>query len=292
MQSSELDRRLQIVRDLARLAGEAVLQYYAEKVEVEWKAPGNPVTAADHAANALILEQLHRHFPGEAVLAEESDDDMSRLGHDLVWMVDPLDGTKEFIKRNGEFSIMIGLVENGRPILGAVLQPAPPRFSFDDLQRKDRGIKPGALYSGAVGLGAWLSLGGSERPIRVSAIEEPAQLRMIASRSHFDERVDQVRKRLGIHEILRSGSVGLKCGAIATGACELYIHPSSKVSLWDSGAPAAILTAAGGTMTDLRGEALDYKSVHVGHPHGLLASHGRLHEQIVAVIKEVGLKTQ
>jgi 3'(2'), 5'-bisphosphate nucleotidase len=281
MQSSELDRRLQIVRDIARLAGEAVLQYYAEKVEVEWKAPGNPVTAADHAANALILEQLHRHFPGEAVLAEETDDDMSRLGHDLVWMVDPLDGTKEFIKRNGEFSIMIGLVESGRPILGVVLQPAPPS-----------GIKPGALYSGAVGLGAWLSLGGSERPIHVSAIDEPAQLRMIASRSHFDERVDQIRKRLGIHEILRSGSVGLKCGAIATGACELYIHPSSKVSLWDSGAPAAILIAAGGMMTDLRGEALDYKSVHVGHPHGLLASHGRLHEQIVAVIKEVGLKTQ
>jgi 3'(2'), 5'-bisphosphate nucleotidase len=280
MQSSELDRRLQIVRDIARLAGETVLQYYAEKVEVEWKAPGNPVTAADHAANALILEQLHRHFPGEAALAEETDDDMSRLGHDLVWMVDPLDGTKEFIKRNGEFSIMIGLVENGRPILGVVLQPAPPS-----------GIKPGGLYAGAVGLGAWLALGGSERPIRVSAIEEPAQLRMIASRSHFDERVDQVRRTLGIHEILRSGSVGLKCGAIATGACELYIHPSSKVSLWDSGAPAAILTAAGGTMTDLRGEALDYKSVHVGHPHGLLASHGRLHEQILAVIQEVGLKT-
>ncbi len=280
MQSSELDRRLQIVRDIARLAGETVLQYYDEKVEVEWKAPGNPVTAADHAANALILEQLHRHFSGEAVLAEESDDDMSRLGHDVVWMVDPLDGTKEFIKRNGEFSIMIGLVEQGRPILGAVLQPAPPS-----------GVKPGALYSGAAGLGAWLSLGGSERPIRVSAIAQPSQMRMIASRSHFDERVDQVRKKLGIHEILRSGSVGLKCGAIATGACELYIHPSSKVSLWDSGAPAAILTAAGGVMTDLRGEPLDYESVHVGHPHGLLASHGRLHDQIVAVIKESGLKT-
>jgi 3'(2'), 5'-bisphosphate nucleotidase len=280
MQSSELDRRLQIVRDIARAAGEAVLQYYSEKVEVEWKAPGNPVTAADHAANALILEQLHRHFPGEAALAEETDDDMSRLGHDLVWMVDPMDGTKEFIKRNGEFSIMIGLVEQGRPLLGVVLQPAPPS-----------GIQPGALYSGVIGLGAWLSLGSSERPIRVSTIDQPAQLRMIASRSHFDERVDQVRKNLGIHEILRSGSVGLKCGAIATGACELYIHPSSKVSLWDSCAPAAILTAAGGVMTDLRGEPLDYKSVEVGHPHGLLASHGRLHKQILATIKEVGLKT-
>jgi 3'(2'), 5'-bisphosphate nucleotidase len=281
MQSSEMDRRLQIVRDLARAAGEAVLQYYSEKVVVEWKAPGNPVTAADHAANALILEQLHRHFPGEAVLAEETEDDMSRLGHEVVWMVDPLDGTKEFIKRNGEFSVMIGLVEHGRAVLGAVLQPAPPT-----------GIQPGALYTGAVGLGAWLSLGGSERPIHVSATDQPSKLRMIASRSHFDSRVDQVRKRLGIHEILRSGSVGLKCGVIATGACELYIHPSSKVNLWDSCAPAAILTAAGGMITDLRGEPLDYKAVHVGHPHGLLASNGRLHDQIVAAIEEVGLKAE
>ena len=82
---------------------------------------------------------------------------------------------------------------------------------------------------------------------------------------HFDERVDQIRKRLGIHEILRSGSVGLKCGVIATGACELYIHPSSKVSLWDSAAPAAILMAAGGVMTDLNGAALNYTAVDVGH---------------------------
>jgi 3'(2'), 5'-bisphosphate nucleotidase len=116
MQSSELDRRLQIVRDIAREAGEVVLQFYGKKVEVELKAPGNPVTAADHAANALILQQLHRHFPSEAMLAEKTDDDMSRLGHDVIWMVDPLDGTKEFIKRNDEFSIMIGLVEQGRPV--------------------------------------------------------------------------------------------------------------------------------------------------------------------------------
>ncbi|MCG3120111.1 MAG: 3'(2'),5'-bisphosphate nucleotidase CysQ [bacterium] len=281
MQSSELDRRLQIVRDIARAAGDTVLQFYSAQVEVEWKAPGNPVTAADHAANALILEQLHRHFPGEAVLAEETHDDMSRLGREVVWFVDPLDGTKEFIKRNGEFSIMIGLVESNKPVLGVVMQPAPPS-----------GIKPGALYTGAAGLGAWLSLGGSERPIHVSDLAQPAQMRMIASRSHFDERVDQVRKRLGIHEILRSGSVGLKCGVIATGACELYIHPSSKVSLWDSCAPAAILIAAGGIMTDLNGDALNYTAVDSGHRQGLLASHGRLHEQVIAAIHEVGLKTE
>ncbi|MDZ7289641.1 MAG: 3'(2'),5'-bisphosphate nucleotidase CysQ [candidate division KSB1 bacterium] len=281
MQSSELDCRLQIVRDIVRAAGDAVLQYYDKTVAVAWKAPDDPVTAADHAANALILEQLYRHFPGEPVLAEESEDDMSRLGHNVIWMVDPLDGTKEFLKHNGEFSVMVGLVEHGRPVLGAVMQPAPPS-----------GIKPGALYSGAIGLGAWLSLGSSERPIRVTNVDQLSHMRMVASRSHFDPRVDQLRKRLGIHKILHHGSVGLKCGMIATGACELYIHPSSRVSLWDSCAPAAILMAAGGMMTDLLGQPLTYTAVEIHHRQGLLASNGRLHDKVVAMIQEAGLAAE
>jgi 3'(2'), 5'-bisphosphate nucleotidase len=267
MQTSELDRRLQILREIVRAASEVVLQHYAEQVTVQWKAPGNPVTAADHAANELIIAQLHRHFSGEAVLSEESSDDMSRLGSDLFWVVDPLDGTKEFIKRNGEFSVMVGMIEKGRPALGVVGQPAT---NF--------------LYSGAEGLGAWLSTPRGEQVLRVSMITESSQLRMVASRSHFDPRVDRVRQRLGIHEILRSGSVGLKCGLIARGDCEVYVHPSSHVNLWDSCGPAAILAAAGGKMTDLRGETLDYSGVDVRHRHGLLATHGRLHDKVVETL--------
>lgn len=267
MQASELDRRLQIVREIAVAAGQVTLQFYAEKIQVEWKSAGNPVTAADHAANETILAQLQKHFSGEAILSEESQDDMSRLGKDLVWVVDPLDGTKEFIKRNGEFSVMIGMVEGGSPTLGVVCQPAATK-----------------AYFGARGLGAWLAASDGMHTLRVSDLQEPRHLRMVASRSHFDARVDRVRKRLGIHEIRHSGSVGLKCGLIAAGECEVYIHPSSKVNMWDSCGPAAILTAAGGAMTDMRGEDLSYTAVEVRHRQGLVATHGRLHEQVIQAI--------
>lgn len=274
MQASELDRRLQTVREIAVAAGAAALQYYDGKVEIEWKSAGNPVTAADHAANEIILAQLRRHFPGEPVLSEEAQDDMSRLGRELIWVVDPLDGTKEFIARNGEFSIMIGMVAAGRPALGVVYQPATAK-----------------VYFGAPGLGAWLATPGGMQTLRVSDRSDTTRWRMVASRSHFDPRVERVRQRLGIHEMRHSGSVGLKCGLIAAGECEVYIHPSSKVNMWDSCGPAAILTAAGGMMTDMRGEALSYSAVEVRHRQGLVATHGRLHDRVIAAIQSENVTT-
>lgn len=267
MDKRELDRRLHTVRDLTRQAGAVILNYYKMAVTVEWKAAGDPVTAADKAANDLIVDHLHKTFAGEAVLAEESTDDLARLGQQVVWMVDPLDGTKEFIGRNGEFAVMIGLVIDGRPVLGAVMQPAANR-----------------LYSGALGLGAWLSENGHERPISVSAIASFADMRMVASRSHFEQSVDRLRQRLGIARLLRSGSVGLKCGLIAVGQCEIYLHPSSHARLWDSCAPAALLVAAGGMMTNIHGAALLYTSKDLRHRDGLVASNGRAHERLIEMI--------
>jgi len=267
MEKRELDRRLQIVRNLARQAGDIIMNHYKTSVEVELKAPGDPVTAADKAANELIVDHLHKTFPGEAVLAEESVDDLTRLGSDLVWMVDPLDGTKEFISRNGEFSVMIGMIENGAPVLGAVMQPAASR-----------------LYSGAVGLGAWMSENGHDRAIRVSTIENFAEMRIVASRSHFEKSVDRLRQRLGIDKLIRSGSVGLKCGLIARGDCEIYVHPSSHAKLWDSCAPAAVLTAAGGIMTDVHGAPIDYSSKELRLREGLAASNGRVHDRLIEMM--------
>ncbi len=267
MDKRELDRRLQIVRNLARQAGDVIMNYYKTSVEVELKAPGDPVTAADKAANELIVDHLHKTFPGEAVLAEESVDDLTRLGQDVVWMVDPMDGTKEFISRNGEFSTMIGMIENGAPVLGAVMQPAASR-----------------LYSGALGLGAWMSENGNDRAIRASSIESFAEMRIVASRSHFEKSVDRLRQRLGIDRLIRSGSVGLKCGLIARGDCEIYVHPSSHAKLWDSCAPSAVLTAAGGTMTDLRGAPLNYSSKELRLTEGIVASNGRMHDRLIEMI--------
>lgn len=267
MEKRELDWRLQAVRGLARQAGDVIMNYYKMAVTVEWKAAGDPVTVADKAANELIVDHLHKTFAGEAVLAEESTDNSARLGQEVVWMVDPLDGTKEFISHNGEFSVMIGLVENGKPVLGAIMQPTASR-----------------LYSGALGLGAWLSENGHERSITVSAIANFADMRIVASRSHFEKSVDRLRERLGIAKLLRSGSVGLKCGLIAAGQCEIYVHPSSHARLWDSCAPAAVLSAAGGIMTDINGAALLYASKELRHREGLVASNGRAHDRLIEMI--------
>jgi len=201
------------------------------------------------------------------VRAEESTDDLTRLGSNIVWMVDPLDGTKEFISRNGEFSSMIGMIEDGKPVLGAVMQPSASR-----------------LYSGAVGLGAWMSENGHDRAMRVSMIENFAEMRIVASRSHFEPSVDRLRQRLGIDKLIRSGSVGLKCGLIARGDCEIYVHPSSYAKLWDSCAPAAVLMAAGGTMTDIHGEPIIYSSKELRLRKGLVASNGRAHDRLIEMI--------
>ncbi len=253
-----------------REAGAIVLKYYAQTAEVEWKTPTEPVTAADKASNEFLVEKLRKEFPEYGLLAEESRDDRSRLEKELIWMVDPMDGTKEFISRNGEFSVMVGLVESGRPVLGAVYQPTEDR-----------------LYLGAKDVKAELSQAAEAQPLRVSTRSEVANFRLVVSRSHLEPVVDDIRQRLGIDEIRQSGSVGLKCGLIARDECDLYIHPSHHTKLWDSCAPQAILEAAGGIMTDIYGKPLDYTGESVQNISGMLASNGQRHEEIVEIIEEV-----
>ncbi len=117
-----LQHELDTATHLARAAGDATMAFYGT-TRSETKAGGSPVTAADHAANDVIVAGLRDAFPDDAILSEESRDDRSRLDTRRVWIVDPLDGTKEFLARNGEFSIMIGLVVDGEPVLGAVYRP-------------------------------------------------------------------------------------------------------------------------------------------------------------------------
>ncbi len=268
--AEELQQRLEWLSQTLREAGRIVLQYYDNGAEVEWKAPKDPVTDADRASNEFLVAALKKAFPDEAVLAEESHDDLERLAHSRVWMVDPLDGTKEFIARNGEFSVMVGLVEDGRPVLGAVYQPTEDR-----------------LYTGGRGVPALLEEGGNRRELHVSDRTDVRRFRLVVSRSHLEPVVEDIRKRLGISDLRQSGSVGLKCGLIARDECDLYIHPSSYARLWDSCAPQAVLEAAGGVMTDIYGRPLVYTREETRNLNGLLASNGKAHEEIVAVVREV-----
>ena len=260
----DLQRELQTAEAIAREAGELVMGYYRGEFQIELKGGTEPVTEADRAANDHIVRRLREEFPEDAVLAEESAEEADQArGARRIWMVDPMDGTKEFIKHTDEFAVMIGLTIDGRPKLGVVNQPATR-----------------TLYRGVVGEGAESDVDGTVTAMRVSGRAEPSELRLICSRSHLPEIVRRMMNDLGISEMLRSGSVGLKIGRIGTEACDLYMHPSIGTKLWDACAPEAILVAAGGELTDFDGNPVQYDPAHLHNERGLLASNGTIHSSL------------
>lgn len=260
-----LTHELPIVEQLVREAGALVADFYANGFEVAWKGANDPVTAADQAANQLLVAGLSRAFPSDGILAEESRDNADRLQRRRVWIIDPLDGTREFVGRIGEFCIMVGLAIEGQAALGVVHQPVADQ-----------------LYRGIPGLLADVVQQGVRQPLAVSPVADPAQMRLVASRSHRDPLVDAVCRQLGVTQERPCGSVGLKVGLLATGQCDLYIHPAPGLKEWDTCAPEAILRAAGGAISDAWGRPLRYNQVDVRQRQGLVASNGASHARIVA----------
>lgn len=249
---TDLHSDLRTASSIARAAGAAAMRFYGTTASVA-KADESPVTAADHAANDVIVAGLREAFPGDAILSEESKDSAERLSARRVWIVDPLDGTKEFLAQNGEFSIMIGLAVDGEAVLGVVYLPA-----ID------------VLYAGAPGEGAWVERDGEREPLTRGAAD-PAALRLVGSRSHAEPLVERLREALGITDVAPCGSVGVKCTRIAHDQRDLYLHPVPYLKEWDTCAPEAILRAAGGTVTDCRGESLRYNKPDPRQPHGIFA---------------------
>ncbi|MCG8466595.1 MAG: 3'(2'),5'-bisphosphate nucleotidase CysQ, partial [Gemmatimonadetes bacterium] len=216
------------------------------KLEIEQKGANDPVTAADHAANRAILAVLGRERPDDRVLSEESPPPTDGGAEGRLWVVDPLDGTKEFIARNGEFSVMVGLATDGAAALGAVFQPA-----ID------------CVFAGVVGEGAWaLSASGDDWSAETLRVAPDAPLRtpirFVRSRSHPDERLARLAAELGEIDEVISGSVGIKCALVARDAADLYVHPVPYLKEWDTCAPEAVLRGAGGRVTDCSGSPLSY----------------------------------
>ena len=185
---------LQQIETIVRQAGPIVRRYHDLPDDIRWKGEDDPVTAADQAVNDFLVSRLRDTFPEDGILAEESRDDMSRLNKERIWCIDPLDGTKEFIARNGEFSIMVGLAHRGTAILGVVYQP------IMDI-----------MYSGIREVGAWMTTSEGRRELHVSSETEPARLRLVVSRSHRNPITDAIKTAIGISQERISGSVGLKC---------------------------------------------------------------------------------
>jgi 3'(2'), 5'-bisphosphate nucleotidase len=274
-------RELRVACELARTAGAAILEYYEGPIKVEQKTSEDdvePVTQADKVANELIVSRLKREFPDDGILAEESVDTKRRLEKSRVWMVDPLDGTNGFIDGNGDFAVQIGLVEDGRPVLGVVYIPLT-----------------GTLYRAVHYHGTWI-----ERPqsapewMDVSNRSTLSEMRLAASRSHRSPKMNKVVARFGFREEVQRGSVGIKVGLIIERQCDVYIHLSPRTKQWDTCAPQVILTEALGRMTDLFGYPLNYNVPDVQNRNGLVASNGAAHDQIIEtlapLLKEFGRK--
>jgi len=265
-----MEKALEIAKRLALEAGSILMQYYQQVLAIDWKAPGDPVTAADREASALIVSNLAREFPDHAILSEEEPDNLGRLGESHVWMVDPMDGTREFIEHRPDFAVQIGLVHRQTPVLGVVYQPTT-----------------GKLYHAAQGMGAFLESNGTATPLRVSTEQNASQLTMAVSRAHRSARVNAIRERLRIPNVIAMGSVGLKVGLICEGRAHLYIHTGSRTQIWDTCGPEAILREAGGRMTDVANQPLRYDVHEVRNTNGLIASNGVIHDRAVQVTQAV-----
>jgi 3'(2'), 5'-bisphosphate nucleotidase len=236
-------RLLEEVCAIARAAGTAILEVYGRDFAVQLKEDRSPLTEADQVAHRIIKDRLNALEPQMPVLSEESapHELACRRSWSRYWLVDPLDGTKEFLKRNGEFTVNIALVDQHRAVLGVVLAPTIDR-----------------LYFGAVEHGAWRQEGnGAALPIRVRAAAATV-LRVVGSRSHPSAELAAYLAGLGPHEIVPMGS-SLKICLVAEGTADIYprLGPTSE---WDTAGAQAILESAGGRMIDRAGQSLRYNS--------------------------------
>jgi 3'(2'), 5'-bisphosphate nucleotidase len=239
---------------LASQAGQAILEIYQRDFEVQHKEDESPLTEADLASHRTILAGLNALTPDIPVLSEESAalPYETRRQWQRYWLVDPLDGTREFVKRNGEFTVNIALIEGGRPVLGVVHVPVS-----------------GVSYFGQAGAGAFRQeADGSRQAISVTPRCQPP-MRVVGSRSHAGESLQRFLDKVGEHEIVSMGS-SLKLCLVADGSADVYprLGPTSE---WDTAAAQAVVEAAGGQVTDTELKPLRYNQKEsLLNPHFLV----------------------
>jgi len=227
----------------------------ATTVAITQKADNSPLTSADLAAHHVIAQGLKRLTPNIPVVSEEDAASLSHRQPDgRFWLIDPMDGTKEFISRNGEFTVNIALIDQGVPVFGVVYAPVPDQ-----------------MYWGSAQSGAFCEQAGQVRSIRVAASVGPDALcRVLASKSHLNLETSAFIARLGRHALVQAGS-SLKFCRIAEGQADVYprLAPTCE---WDTAAAQAVLEAAGGFVYDLAGVRLAYGKPDVLNPSFIAAS--------------------
>ena len=242
-------RLMELAPDLMTRSATIALKHYGNLGEVITKDDNSPLTMADLEVNALLCDVLEKEFPSIPVVTEERAESHDLdAGSGMFFLVDPIDGTKEFINKRDEFTVNIALIEDGRPVAGIVCAPAL-----------------GTCYSGLVGEGAWLSgLGGEEsKPIAV-AVPDNSALRVVASRSHLTEETKTFIDANPVAECKNAGS-SLKFCLLAKGEADLYPRFGPTME-WDTAAGHAILSAVGGKVEEISGEPLHYGKADYRNP--------------------------
>jgi len=250
MDFTQLTDVLETARFLAGEASKEILSIYAKDFSVEYKEDTSPLTEADRKSNELIVSALKKKYPECAILAEESEDDPDRLNRDWCFIIDPLDGTKEFVKKNGEFTINIALSYKGKPVLGVICIPVT-----------------GELYYAAKGIGAYYEKDGKTEKITVSS--RITDIRMVKSRSHKAGRLDDVIEKNGIKNLRDVGSAIKGC-LIAKGEAEVYYRFGYTME-WDTAAMQCIVEEAGGVFRQMDDSEMTYNRINCLNEKGFYA---------------------
>lgn len=242
MDISDMKDVLMTAKELAREAGRIILEVYLKDFTVDYKDDYTPVTEADRKSNNYIINVLKNKYPECAILAEESPDDPdSRIKNDWCFIIDPLDGTKEFIKKNGEFTVNVALVYKGKAVLGVIGIPVT-----------------GELYYAAKGIGAFYENEGQARKIKVS--DKTQDICLLVSRSHKSEKLKQLIERNNIKNIKTVGSAIKGC-RIASGQAEAY-YRFGKTMEWDTAAMQCIVEEAGGVFRQMDDTEMTYNRLN------------------------------
>jgi 3'(2'), 5'-bisphosphate nucleotidase len=264
------EKELQAAQEAASVAGRLIAKAYADFVPIP-DAKADLTTEVDRQSQELILTQLQQTFPTDAYCAEEGTPALEgrpQTGPRL-WIIDPIDGTRGFAKKNGEFSVMIGFVEDGRLAVGVVLEPALDRVTW-------------AVRGG----GCWCRRGeGDAVRCRVSACGELAEAKLTQSHSRGPDRPNPVVRALAPKFVLETYSAGVKLALVARGEADLYVNTYQAFHDWDIAAGQILVEEAGGQVTGLHGEELRYGLSGAWQRAGLLASNGVIHAASLARLK-------
>lgn len=247
------EKELQAAIEAGLEARKKILEIYHQNFEVEIKSDNSPVTIADKSADEIIRKYLHEKFPAHAFLTEESTDDLARLDNDLVWIVDPVDGTKDFVAKDDEFTTNIALAYKHELVVGVVLAPA-----LDE------------IYFASKGNGAYYQK-GNEKPVRIHVNDKTDDLTMLTSVFHFTEDEQKYIDRHSdkIKHVMKKGS-SLKPCAIAHGLAEITLRSSPNTKEWDTAACQIVVEEAGGLFVEPDGTPIRYNREDVYNRHGYI----------------------